>query len=134
MNDKIFDLHSTNGIITKELLIELSNTTDCFYSYDFSIDKYGRKTGDRIAKINQILKAKGIVTQFANSITPGMSLYTVSMCKNTEIVSFLHIYIFFQLFLWGLYRYRILQLGYCFLEFGFTSATLKFYVLIFVFN
>lgn len=65
MNDALFDANSVGGIMTREKLIELSSMRDCFMSYDRGADCYGRDIATRVQKIDQALKARGLITWFS---------------------------------------------------------------------
>lgn len=71
LNDAAFDRVAINGIISKAKLMEMSRTTDCYYSYDRAIDRYGRKIDERVSSIHNLLKRKGVVSQFNKDGSPG---------------------------------------------------------------
>ena len=62
INDAIFDANSEDGLMTRDRLMELANMRDCFLSHDEGIDTSGRNIVDRIKRINQALKDKGLMT------------------------------------------------------------------------
>jgi hypothetical protein len=53
-----------DGFILKERLPELEQLTDCFLSHDWGEDEQGRKNHDRVARVNESLKSRGIITWF----------------------------------------------------------------------
>lgn len=64
-NMAIFDEYKEDdGYILKERLPELEQLTDCFLSHDWGEDEQGRKTHDRVARVNESLKSRGIITWF----------------------------------------------------------------------
>lgn len=64
VNDAIFDANSVAGIMTRDKLIELSNVRDCFISHEWGNDIYGRNIEQRVSRINQWLRGKGLITHF----------------------------------------------------------------------
>lgn len=64
INDAIFDANSTNGIMSRDKLMELANMRDCLLSHDFGIDQYGRNVHERVMVINNALRAKGLITWY----------------------------------------------------------------------
>jgi hypothetical protein len=53
-----------DGFVSKEIIITLSQQTQCFLSHDWGIDALGRNNHERVAIVNEGLKARGIVTWF----------------------------------------------------------------------
>lgn len=91
INDAIFDANSENGIMTRDRLIELSNMRDCFLSHEFGDDIYGRNIHQRVSRINQALKARGLITWFDESL-PQRDLVahvTTGINKSRSLVCFL---------------------------------------------
>ena len=61
-NDPIFDDYAVDGVMTRDQLLELSHTTDCFLSFDRqSTDIHGRENFDRVRLVQQGLQARGLV-------------------------------------------------------------------------
>eukprot|EP01036_Dinobryon_divergens_P023345 gene23345-31679_t len=82
-NDEIFDANSVAGIMTREKLIELSSVTDCYLSYESGKDSYGRPIDDRVARINQYLRSKGLMTFFDDNKIKDPNLMT-RVCKGVD--------------------------------------------------
>lgn len=61
-NDAIFDAHAVNGLISRDKLIQLAQTTDCMFSFDNGVDELGVNNVERIGRINQALRARGLIT------------------------------------------------------------------------
>ena len=60
-NDGIFQEFAVDGVMKRDKLLELAQTTDCFLSLDRgSADVYGRSTLERALKLSQELRAKGL--------------------------------------------------------------------------
>jgi hypothetical protein len=91
LNDGLFDAYSVDGIMTRDKLIEIANMKDCYLSHDWSVDCYGRNVYQRVLKINQALRAKGLLTSF-NESQLGADIFT-QVCsgidKSRSIVCFL---------------------------------------------
>jgi hypothetical protein len=62
MNDALFDANAINGVISRDKLMELAHMRDCLLSHEFGPDVYGRDNHQRVMKINEALKAKGLIT------------------------------------------------------------------------
>jgi hypothetical protein len=60
-NDSIFDEFAVDGVMNREKLLELAQTTDCFLSLDrSSTDIYGRSNVQRALKVANDLRARGL--------------------------------------------------------------------------
>lgn len=60
-NDSIFQEFAVDGVMNRDKLLELAQTTDCFLSLDRdSVDVYGRSTLERALRLSQDLRAKGL--------------------------------------------------------------------------
>lgn len=71
-NDPIFDDYAVDGVMSRDKLFELSQTTDCFLSFDRQqVDCHGRKTIDRVKRVQGALRAKGIVCWLLEEQVPG---------------------------------------------------------------
>jgi hypothetical protein len=68
LNDALFDANSVDGLMSRDRLIELSHMRDCFLSHEFGNDCYGRNIHERVGRINQALKARGLITWFDESL------------------------------------------------------------------
>jgi len=61
-NDPIFDDYAVDGVMSRDKLLELSLTTDCFLSFDRQQpDCHGRSTYTRAVRMQNALRARGIV-------------------------------------------------------------------------
>ena len=78
LNDAVFDANQVNGVLTRDVLLELSKTTDTYLACDRALDRSGRQTHQRVIAINRALRKRGIVTRFDEDVTPGGS-YTANM-------------------------------------------------------
>lgn len=91
LNDAIFDTNSENGIMTRDRLIELSNMRDCFLSHEFGLDVYGRNIHERVGRINQALRGKGLLTWYDEAL-PARDLVahvTTGINRSRSLVCFL---------------------------------------------
>ena len=53
-----------DGTINKELILELSKKTDCFLSHNWGVDHYERNNHERVSRVNNFLKSRGLITWF----------------------------------------------------------------------
>jgi len=61
-NDPIFEDYSVDGVMSRDKLLELSLTTDCFLSFDRQQpDCHGRNTHSRAVRVQNALRSRGIV-------------------------------------------------------------------------
>jgi len=61
-NDPIFGDYSVDGVMSRDKLLELSLTTDCFLSFDRQQpDCHGRNTYSRAVRVQNALRARGVV-------------------------------------------------------------------------
>jgi hypothetical protein len=92
LNDAIFDANSNQGIMTRDRLMELANMRDCFLSHELTDnDCYGRNIHERVARINQSLKAKGLITWFDESLpapTEVVGHITTGINRSRAVVCF----------------------------------------------
>jgi hypothetical protein len=71
-NDPIFDDHAIDGVMSRDKLIELSSTTDCFLSFDRQqADCHGRSNMARVKRVQNALRARGIVCWLLEEQAPG---------------------------------------------------------------
>jgi hypothetical protein len=65
-SDRLLKLYRTiqdrSDYLSKERLLEYAEMIDCYISYEWGIDKLHRNTVDRVKKINQYLRSKGLYT------------------------------------------------------------------------
>lgn len=64
LNDALFDAHAIGGVITRDKLIELSSTTDCFLSLQWTNDCFNRSIPDRVKRMCNGLQARGLTACF----------------------------------------------------------------------
>lgn len=53
-----------DGYLSRDKLSELDKLTDCFLTHDWGKDELGRNNHERVAKVNDHLKARGLITWF----------------------------------------------------------------------
>jgi hypothetical protein len=73
-NDHLFDTYAIAGVISRDKLIELSQTRDCFLSHNWGPDTQGRDNHARVARISQGLKVKGFSTHFEDVKVEGSGM------------------------------------------------------------
>eukprot|EP01038_Epipyxis_sp_PR26KG_P012742 gene12742-17083_t len=64
LNDGLFEANSKDGVMTREKLFELASVRDCYLSHEWGVDAHGRLIFDRVFRINQALRARGLYTWF----------------------------------------------------------------------
>jgi hypothetical protein len=61
-NDSIFHEYCRDGVMSRDKLIELAGTTDCFISLDRdATDVYGRDNLQRVLKVANTLRSRGLI-------------------------------------------------------------------------
>jgi GTPase SAR1 family protein len=84
-SDRLLNLYRTiqdrSDYLSKERLLEYAEMIDCYISYEWGIDKLHRNTVDRVKKINQYLRSKGLYT----NIDEGHD-FTTNTLKKYELV------------------------------------------------
>jgi hypothetical protein len=91
LNDAIFDANSTQGIMTRDRLLELAQMKDCFLSHDFGNDAHGRNIHQRVQRISQALRSRGLLTHFDEALPAGdvASHITTGINRSRSLVIFL---------------------------------------------
>lgn len=80
---EIFDAYKDEtGFISKDKLIELGQKTDVFCTHDWGDDELDRNNHDRVQKINESLKARGLITWFDSDRMKGNIIQ--QMCSGID--------------------------------------------------
>ena len=64
-----------NGKVSRERMLEIASTTDCYLSHEWGIDSAGRNTSNRVRKISQYLQSKELFTSFDEGQINGKNSY-----------------------------------------------------------
>lgn len=78
LNDPLFDLYSSNGLLSREKLFELAQMTDCYLSHDWGFDRLQRNNHNRTGAIGQLLHKKGLAIGFDNEQHQGNQVANVA--------------------------------------------------------
>ncbi len=88
MNDSIFHEYARDGVMSRDKLLELADTTDCFLSLDRNApDSYGRRTLDRALKLANDLRARGLSCWIMESHMGQADVGSVVDRRNRELLA-----------------------------------------------
>ena len=91
-NDPIFDDHCVDGVMSRDKLLALSQTTDCFLSFDRQQqDCHGRNNMTRAQRIQNSLRSRGIVCWLLEEQVPGCSSDSAGAVFNANKNNITHI-------------------------------------------
>lgn len=91
LHDSVFDKHAIGGLLTRDQLLELAKTTDCFLSHDWGIDSMGRDNHQRVGLVNAGLRAKGIIPWYDAEQMQGNIVST--MCNGIDKTRFVIVFV-----------------------------------------
>lgn len=64
-SEELYDKYKdAEGLVASDVVLKLAKRTDCFLSHDWGTDASGRNNHQRVAAINEQLKAHGLITWF----------------------------------------------------------------------
>ena len=88
MNDSIFHAYARDGVMSRDKLLELAETTDCFLSLDRSgPDCYGRSTLDRAMKLANDLRSRGLSCWIMETHMELTEIGSIVDRKNKELLA-----------------------------------------------
>lgn len=83
-NDALFDSIAVKGIITREQLLMLGQTTDCFLSMDWGNDCYGRSNKERVGRVYMELQRRGLSVKLEEGALLGTQRIVNAVCDSID--------------------------------------------------